>query len=100
LFSANSNGQGVPAASVLRVRGDAQLYEPVARYDAQRNSSSEPIDLGQEGDQVFRILFGTGIRAAAPPGQGMTATKRRIAVRRSRAWLCRTRSGKLALAAP
>ncbi len=69
LFSANSNGQGVPAASVLRVRGDAQLYEPVARYDAQSQQFvPAPIDLGPEGDQVFLILFGTGLRAAGAAG--------------------------------
>jgi uncharacterized protein (TIGR03437 family) len=69
LFSANSNGQGVPAASVLRVRGDGQFYEPVARYDAQlQQFVPEPIDLGPEGDQVFLILFGTGIRAAGAAG--------------------------------
>ncbi len=65
LFSANSSGQGVPAATLLRVRGEAQFYEPVARYDAQQQQFVPmPIDLGPEGDQVFLVLFGTGFRAA------------------------------------
>ncbi len=64
LFSANADGQGVPAASVLRIRGDSsQTYEPVAQFDAaQQRFVPRPIDLGAQTDQVFLILFGTGIR--------------------------------------
>jgi uncharacterized protein (TIGR03437 family) len=63
LFTANSSGRGVPAALLLRVRGDAQFYEPLARYDEQqRQFVPIPIDLGPEGEQVFLILFGTGFR--------------------------------------
>jgi uncharacterized protein (TIGR03437 family) len=64
LFAANANGQGVAAALVLRVKGDgAQSFEQVARFDqAQNRFVPEPIDLGPETDQVFLILFGTGIR--------------------------------------
>ena len=69
LFSANSSGQGVPAASLLRVSGDAQLYEPVARYDAElKQFVPEPIDLGPEGDQVFLILYGAGFRSVGAGG--------------------------------
>jgi uncharacterized protein (TIGR03437 family) len=65
LFTANATGQGVPAAIVLRVRGDAQFVESPFRFDAARNQFvPTPIDLGPEGDQVFLILFGTGFRAA------------------------------------
>jgi len=64
LFSAASSGQGVAAAVVLRVKADgAQSYEPVARYDAAQNRFvGLPIDLGEEGDQVFLLLYGTGFR--------------------------------------
>lgn len=69
LFSANSSGEGVPAATLLRVRGGAQFYEPVARYDSQlQRFVPVPIDLGPESDQVFLILFGTAFRAADPAG--------------------------------
>ncbi len=69
LFSANSSGQGVPAALLLRVRGGEQFYEPLARYDAQQQQFVPvPIDLGPEGDQVFLILFGTGFRAVGTAG--------------------------------
>jgi uncharacterized protein (TIGR03437 family) len=66
-FSANANGEGAPAALLLRVRGDAQSYEPLARYDQeQQRFVPMPIDLGPEGDQLFLILFGTGFRAPGP----------------------------------
>jgi uncharacterized protein (TIGR03437 family) len=64
LFSANANGQGVAAAVALRVRSNgSQSFEPIARFDAGQNRFVPvPIDLGPEGEQVFLILFGTGIR--------------------------------------
>ncbi|MGE0100858.1 MAG: SBBP repeat-containing protein [Blastocatellales bacterium] len=63
LFSANADGQGVAAAIALRVKpGNVQSYEPVARYDdALKRFVPIPIDLGPEGEQVYLILFGTGI---------------------------------------
>lgn len=68
LFTANANGLGVPAAVALRVRGDAQIVEPLSRYDdTLKQFVPIPIDLGPEGDLVFLILFGTGFRAANSP---------------------------------
>jgi uncharacterized protein (TIGR03437 family) len=61
LFAANANGQGVAAALVLRT--GSQNFEPVARFDmAQNRFVAVPIDLGAANDQVFLVLFGTGIR--------------------------------------
>jgi uncharacterized protein (TIGR03437 family) len=64
LFAVNANGRGVAAASVLRVRADnTRSFEPVARFDsAQNRFVPVPIDLGPETDQIFLILYGTGIR--------------------------------------
>jgi uncharacterized protein (TIGR03437 family) len=64
LFSANSNGQGVPAGFALRVTTDgSQLFEPVAQFDsAQNRFIPKPIDLGPAADQVFLALYGTGLR--------------------------------------
>jgi uncharacterized protein (TIGR03437 family) len=64
LFAANANGQGVAAALALRVKADgAQSYEPIAHFEASQNKFfSHPLDLGPEGEQVYLILFGTGIR--------------------------------------
>lgn len=63
LFAANSTGSGVAAAVVLRVKADgSQAYEPVARLDKSNNLVAAPIDLGPESDQVYLILYGSGIR--------------------------------------
>lgn len=62
LFSANTSGTGLAAATVLRVKADgSQSYEPVTRFDsAQGKIVAVPIDLGPETDQVFLLAFGTG----------------------------------------
>ena len=66
LFSANANGRGVPAAILVRASGGTQRVEQVVRFDTTANSFVPiPIDLGPVGDQVFLILFGTGIRYRA-----------------------------------
>ncbi|MGH9847262.1 MAG: IPT/TIG domain-containing protein, partial [Blastocatellia bacterium] len=69
LFAANANGQGVAAAVALRVRGDGtQSNEPVAQFDsASGRFVAVPIDLGPATDQVFVVLFGTGIRRLSSP---------------------------------
>jgi len=64
LFSANSSGQGVAAAIVLRGKTDGtQVFEQVVRFDAAQNAFVPiPIDLGPEGENVILLLFGTGLR--------------------------------------
>jgi uncharacterized protein (TIGR03437 family) len=64
LFTADASGEGLPAASVLRVRADgSRSNEPVARFDPATNKFvAVPIDLGPATDQVFLILYGTGLR--------------------------------------
>jgi uncharacterized protein (TIGR03437 family) len=64
LFAANANGQGVAAAQVFRLKANgAQSFEPVAQFDSgQVRFVPVPIDLGPESDQVFLILYGTGIK--------------------------------------
>lgn len=64
LFSANASGQGLAAAVALRVKADGtQIYEPVAQFDAAQNKLiAVAIDLGNANEQVFLLLYGTGIR--------------------------------------
>jgi uncharacterized protein (TIGR03437 family) len=64
LFTANSSGQGVPAAVLLRIKSDGtQSFEPVAVLDGATNRFvPRPIEAGAASDQLFLILFGTGIR--------------------------------------
>ncbi len=69
LFTANSSGQGVAAANVLRVKADGtQIYESASQWDAARQQFvTLPIDLGPESEQVYLILFGTGLRFLSSP---------------------------------
>lgn len=64
LFSANANGQGAAAAVGLRVQANgSQTGVDVSRLDAPTNRFvTVPIDLGPATDQVFLVMFGTGIR--------------------------------------
>lgn len=64
LFSADASGKGLAAAMALRVKANGtQSYEPVVEFNQDRNQFvARPIDLGPEGERVFLVLFGTGIR--------------------------------------
>ncbi len=67
VFTANSDSRGAPAALALRIRADgSQQFEPAFRFDpAQNRFVPAAIDLGAETDQVFLVLFATGLRGAA-----------------------------------
>lgn len=63
IFTANANGQGVPAALALRIRNGAQNYEQLARLDTSTNRFvTNPLDLGPTNDQVYLVLYATGVR--------------------------------------
>jgi uncharacterized protein (TIGR03437 family) len=64
VFSADASGKGLAAASILRVRSDgSQNFERVVQFDSSQNRFVPlPVDLGSETDQVFLVLYGTGIR--------------------------------------
>ncbi|MDX2033402.1 MAG: hypothetical protein SF339_22190 [Blastocatellia bacterium] len=63
-FAANATGRGIVAGVALRIKGDGQQsYEAIALPDAATTQMLPvPIDLGPPEDQVFLILYGTGIR--------------------------------------
>jgi uncharacterized protein (TIGR03437 family) len=65
LFMANSGGPSPPAGYVLRFSANgSQVAEPVFRFDAVQNRFvTVPIDLSNNGDLVFLVVFGTGFRA-------------------------------------
>jgi uncharacterized protein (TIGR03437 family) len=80
LFSANNSGEGYAAAHVQRVKASGeQAFEPTLRFDPQRNEVVPvAIDLGPEGEQVYLVLYGTGLRfrhfAATAKINGVEAT--------------------------
>ena len=64
LFTASASGVGLPAANIFRLKANGeQSTEPLSRFDSATNQIVPiPIDLGPEGEQVFAILFGSGIK--------------------------------------
>ena len=66
IFAMNSDGQGVIAASVVRVKADgSQQYESLAQLDTATNRMiPKPIDLGPTDERVFLEIYLTGIRKA------------------------------------
>lgn len=64
IFAANSTGKGLAAAVALRVKADgSQIYESIASFDPVKGEFvARPIDLGSASEQVFLLVFGTGIR--------------------------------------
>jgi uncharacterized protein (TIGR03437 family) len=60
LYTANQQGFGVAAAFALRVAADLTQTRELTFDPA--TVAPVPIDLGQEGEQVFLELFGTGMR--------------------------------------
>src|SRR5262245_30734750 len=67
IFTANADGQGVPAGVLLRVqRNGTQSFESLFTLDARTGRLvSVPINLGPEGEQVYLVLFATGVRRAS-----------------------------------
>ncbi len=63
IFTANSDGQGAPAALALIVKTDgSRAVEFLFEAGAGGRFVPRRVDLGGEGDQVFLLLFGNGIR--------------------------------------
>jgi uncharacterized protein (TIGR03437 family) len=64
LFTANGDGRGAPAAVALRFKANLPpSYEPITQFDAaQRRFIPRPLDLGGANEEVFLVLFGTGVR--------------------------------------
>ncbi|MBX3278012.1 MAG: hypothetical protein KF868_08435 [Acidobacteria bacterium] len=60
LFTADSRGAGAPAGLLLRLTsGGEQIYEPLARADGAPAAIHR-----NEGDRLFLVLFGVGVRGA------------------------------------
>lgn len=64
LFSANSDGVGVPAGFVLRVSPNGtQTTIPLFRYsDVWKKQMTNPIRLTPNSDKFYLVLYGTGWR--------------------------------------
>ncbi len=71
IFTVDASGAGLPAAVALRVSADGkQAYEPIVRFDRATNRfAAVPINLDAQTDQVFAVLYGTGIRGRSALSQ-------------------------------
>ncbi len=68
IFTANSSGTGVAAAQALRVRPDgSQTLDVIFRCAAPGSCTPIPIEINAE-DQVFLLLYGTGMRGRSSAG--------------------------------
>jgi uncharacterized protein (TIGR03437 family) len=59
LFSASATGTGIAAAVVLRIHNGVQTFESV---------TATPIDLGPDGDTVYLLIYGVGMRGRSSAG--------------------------------
>lgn len=65
LFTADASGQGAPAGLLLRVKVNGeQVYESLVRFDATQNRLVPATITRRPGEQLFLILFGSGLRYA------------------------------------
>jgi uncharacterized protein (TIGR03437 family) len=62
IFTANGDAKGVPAAQVVRVSGGKLTYETPYQAGGAVAYTTNPINLTSSTDQVYLVLYGTGIR--------------------------------------
>ncbi len=67
LFTFNANGNGVAAATALRVKANnSQIYEPIAQFDtATSRWQPVPLNLGPANERLFLVLYASGSRNVA-----------------------------------
>ncbi len=65
LFTADASGTGAPAGNLLRVKPTGQqIYESLVRFDAAMNKLVPATIRRNSEDQLFLVLYGTGLRYA------------------------------------
>ena len=67
------NGSGLAAAEAIRVSASgAQTYQAVYQTTNGSSLAASPIGMGSSTDQVYLVLFGTGIQGAGTAGTTAT----------------------------
>jgi uncharacterized protein (TIGR03437 family) len=66
LFSANGDGMGVAAGQSASAVGSTTSYESLATLSGEHFEPAA-IDLGPPGEQVYLVLYGTGLGALTTP---------------------------------
>ncbi len=64
LFTMNPDLVGPPSGTIFRVKADGSTsYEPIAEFDpVKQRFVSKPINLGEESDNIYLLLFCSGLR--------------------------------------
>ena len=81
IFTASANGQGVYAGQIVHAHADGtQTIESSANFDSSKNGYvANPVNFGALDDQVYLVLYGTGIRHRASDAS-VTATVNGVSV--------------------
>jgi uncharacterized protein (TIGR03437 family) len=67
------NGLGLAAATAIRVSaGGTQTVEPAYTLNSSGSFFASPINMGAATDQVYLVLYGTGLQAAGTSGVTVT----------------------------
>jgi uncharacterized protein (TIGR03437 family) len=61
IFSVTSDGSGLAAAEIQRISGTTSTVEPIAQF-AAGTWTAVPIDWKNATDNLFLVLYGTGLR--------------------------------------
>ncbi|HWQ34115.1 MAG TPA: Ig-like domain-containing protein [Blastocatellia bacterium] len=67
IFSGNADGEGVPAAYLVRVKADNSVSSESVSQLVNGRLVTRAIDLGPEGERVFLVLFASGLSHASDP---------------------------------
>jgi uncharacterized protein (TIGR03437 family) len=63
IFSIEATGSGLAAANVQRIKNQISSFDGIAKYDATLSKFvGVPIDLSVADEEVYLVLYGTGIR--------------------------------------
>lgn len=66
LFSANADGRSIGAIVAVRMNESGQSFELVSAFDgASRRFVPKPLPVGSTDEQLYLLIFGTGIRGAS-----------------------------------
>ena len=73
VFSFNSDGKGVPAGYVTRVKATGeQSNEAIHKYDSAQRKYVPTVIVRKSGEAIYLIIYGTGYKAA-PDSDGNSA---------------------------
>ena len=94
VFSFNSDGKGVPAGYVTRVKTNGeQSNEAIHKYDAAQRKYVPTVIVRKSGESIYLIIYGTGYKAASDSdgnsANGVAEMSKSRLVESKRRWIMR-----------